>query len=206
MDQTKIGKFIAQMRKEKNLTQRKLADELCISDKTISKWECGKGLPEVSLMLPLCEILDISVNELLTGEKLDASEYKEKAEENIMKLINEKQENKKRITLSIIVIAITIISMTTLVTISGLAQIPDIARIALIAVAVVITVAGIGVAAVLDMDAGVYECPHCGERFVPSFKAYLMGAHSITRRFLKCPNCGKKSFCRRRLSIKKDDK
>ena len=62
MDQIKIGKFIAQMRKEKKLTQRNLADELCISDKTISKWECGKGLPEVSLMLPLCEILEISVN------------------------------------------------------------------------------------------------------------------------------------------------
>lgn len=205
MDQITIGKFIAQMRKEQKLTQKQLADELCISDKTISKWECGKGLPEVSLMLPLCEILEISVNELLTGEKLDASEYKEKAEENIMKLINEKQENKKRITLSIIVVAITIISMTTLVMISGLAQIPDMARIALIVIAVVIMVAGIGVAAVLDMDAGVYECPHCGERFVPSFKAYLMGAHSITRRHLKCPHCGKSSFCRRRLSTDKED-
>ena len=205
MDQITIGKFIAQMRKEQKLTQKQLADELCISDKTISKWECGKGLPEVSLMLPLCEILEISVNELLTGEKLDASEYKEKAEENIMKLINEKQENKKRITLSIIVVAITIISMTTLVMISGLAQIPDMARIALVAIAVVIMVAGIGVAAVLDMDAGVYECPHCGKRFVPSFKAYLMGAHSITRRHLKCPHCGKSSFCRRRLSTDKED-
>lgn len=87
--------------------------------------------------------------------------------------------------------------------ISGLAQIPDMTRVGLIAVAVVITVAGIGVAAVLDMDAGVYECPHCGERFVPSFKSYLMGAHSITRRYLKCPHCGKSSFCRRRLSQNK---
>lgn len=200
MDQIKIGKFIAQMRKEKKLTQRNLADELCISDKTISKWECGKGLPEVSLMLPLCEILEISVNELLTGERLDASEYKEKAEENIMKLINEKQENKKRITLSIIVIAITILAAVSLVMISGLTLIPDVARISLVVIAVVIMVAGIGVAAVLDMDAGVYECPHCGERFVPSFKSYLMGAHTITRRSLKCPHCGKKSFCRRRLS------
>lgn len=204
MDQIKIGKFIAQMRKEQNLTQRKLADELCISDKTISKWECGKGLPEVSLMLPLCEILKISVNELLSGEKLNASEYKAKAEENIMKLINEKQENKKRITLSIIVMAITIISASVLVMVSGLAQIPDVARIALIAVAVVIIVAGLGVTAVLDMDASIYECPHCGERFVPNFKDYFLGAHTITRRSLRCPNCGKKSYCRRRLTTKSE--
>lgn len=200
MDQLKIGKFIAQMRKEKNLTQRKLADELCISDKTISKWECGKGLPEVSLMLPLCEILEISVNELLSGEKIAASDYKKKAEENFMKLINEKQENKKRITISIIVAAITVISSSVLIMVSGLTQISTAARIALIAVAVVIMIAGIGVSAVMDMDAGVYECPHCGERFIPSYKEYIMGAHSITRRHLKCPHCGKKSFCIRRLS------
>lgn len=200
MDQLKIGKFIAQMRKEKNLTQRKLADELCISDKTISKWECGKGLPEVSLMLPLCEILEISVNELLSGEKIAASDYKKKAEENFMKLINEKQENKKRITISIIVAAITVISSSVLIMVSGLTQISTAARIALVAVAVVIMIAGIGVSAVMDMDAGVYECPHCGERFIPSYKEYIMGAHSITRRHLKCPHCGKKSFCIRRLS------
>ena len=200
MDQLKIGKFIAQMRKEKNLTQRKLADELCISDKTISKWECGKGLPEVSLMLPLCEILEISVNELLSGEKIAASDYKKKAEENIMKLINEKQENKKKITISIIVAAITVISASVLIMVSGLTQLSTAARIALVAVAVVIMIAGIGVSAVMDMDAGVYECPHCGERFIPSYKEYIMGAHSITRRHLKCPHCGKKSFCIRRLS------
>ena len=200
MDQLKIGKFIAQMRKEKNLTQRKLADELCISDKTISKWECGKGLPEVSLMLPLCEILEISVNELLSGEKIAASDYKKKAEENIMKLINEKQENKKKITISIIVAAITVISASVLIMVSGLTQLSTAARIALVAVAVEIMIAGIGVSAVMDMDAGVYECPHCGERFIPSYKEYIMGAHSITRRHLKCPHCGKKSFCIRRLS------
>ena len=59
MDQGKIGVFIAQMRKEKKYTQRQLADLLGISDKTISKWECGNGLPEVSLMIPLCDALDI---------------------------------------------------------------------------------------------------------------------------------------------------
>ena len=81
MDQIRIGKFIANARKEKGMTQRELADTLLISDKTISKWECGKGLPEVSLMLPLCEALDISVNDLLSGERISDIDYKKKAEE-----------------------------------------------------------------------------------------------------------------------------
>lgn len=90
MDQIKIGKFIAAMRKEQNLTQRQLAELLQISDKTVSKWECGNGMPEVGTMLPLCETLHINVNELLTGERLDA-EYREKAEENLVSLAREKE-------------------------------------------------------------------------------------------------------------------
>lgn len=91
MDQIKIGKFIASCRKEKNMTQRQLADILEISDKTISKWECGKGLPEVQFMLPLCNLLGINVNELLSGEKLSAEEYQRKAEENMMTLAKENE-------------------------------------------------------------------------------------------------------------------
>lgn len=87
MDQIKIGQFIARMRKEKNLTQRQLADILDISDKTISKWETGNGLPDVSLMMPLCETLTISVNELLSGKRLVDRDYKDKAEENMLALL-----------------------------------------------------------------------------------------------------------------------
>lgn len=91
MDQIKIGKFIANCRKEKNMTQRQLADILEISDKTISKWECGKGLPEVQFMIPLCDLLGINVNELLSGEKLSADEYQKKAEENMVTLVKENE-------------------------------------------------------------------------------------------------------------------
>ena len=75
MDQLKIGKFIARTRKEKGLTQKQLADALLISDKTVSKWECGNGIPEVSLMMPLCETLGITVNELLSAKRLSTSDY-----------------------------------------------------------------------------------------------------------------------------------
>ena len=96
MDQSKIGRFIAELRKEKNLTQRQLADLLNLSDKTISKWECGKGLPEVSLMLPLCEILEITVNELLCGERIEKEAYEEKAEETLVTLMTEQETHRKK--------------------------------------------------------------------------------------------------------------
>ena len=83
MDQIKIGKFIAETRKAQSMTQKQLADVLSISDKTISKWECGKGLPEVSLMLPLCDVLHITVNDLLSGAKISQTDYQKKAEENL---------------------------------------------------------------------------------------------------------------------------
>ena len=78
MDLNKIGKFISEERKKKNYTQKQLADILNVSDRTISKWECGKGFPEVSLLQPLCKALGISVNELLTGKRLDKENYMKK--------------------------------------------------------------------------------------------------------------------------------
>ena len=77
------------------MTQKQLGDALKISDKTVSKWECGKGLPDISIIMPLCELLNISVNELLSGEHLTEDSYPEKAEENMMQLIQE-TENQKR--------------------------------------------------------------------------------------------------------------
>lgn len=97
MDQIKIGRFIAEMRKQHNLTQWEFADMLGISNKTVSKWECGNGMPELSLMLPVCEILGINLNELFSGEKLTDADYKKKAEENMLALIQEAEKMKKNI-------------------------------------------------------------------------------------------------------------
>ena len=91
MDQKRIGAFIAQCRKEKNLTQMQLAERLEVTNQAVSKWENGKGMPDVSLLQPLCDVLDISLNELFSGEHITAEEYKGKAEENISRLFKEKQ-------------------------------------------------------------------------------------------------------------------
>ncbi len=199
MDQIKIGKFIAQMRKDQGLTQRQLAELLSISDKTISKWECGKGLPEASLMLPLCEALHMTVNDLLTGEKVSPSEYQKNAEENMMGLLKENEENKKRMALSVICGVITIIAVCALVVIAAFLPLPTPARIALLILAVATAVAGIWAAAMLEVKAGYYECPHCKALFVPTMGQYVKGYHTLTRRRLTCPECGKTGMCRHRI-------
>lgn len=104
MDQKKNGRFISEMRKKYNLTQKQLAEKLGVSDKTISKWECGNSFPDVDMLMPLCSELQISVNELLSGEELSANEYLERAEENMMDLI-EKSNNEKRSFVKTLVLA-----------------------------------------------------------------------------------------------------
>ena len=123
MDQVKIGKFISQMRKEKGLTQKQLGEELLISDKTVSKWETGKGMPEVSLMLPLCEKLGINVNELLTGERIPDEDYKKKAEENIMNIMREKEESIRKIIIEAVAFVITILACVSIIAVAGLTDI-----------------------------------------------------------------------------------
>ena len=95
MDQIKIGRFISECRKNKKLTQSQLAEKLDITDRAISKWETGKSMPDPSLMLKLCAELDITVNELLSGEKLTDENYQEKANENIVNIAKESEKNKR---------------------------------------------------------------------------------------------------------------
>ena len=105
MEQEKIGKFILQLRKEKGMTQKELAEKLGVTDRAISKWENGRGMPELSLMKALCDELGISVNELLSGEKIESEKYQEKFEENIINTIeytNKKAAHKNLVFLCIV--------------------------------------------------------------------------------------------------------
>ena len=199
MNQIQIGRFIAASRKTQGMTQRQLADKLGISDKTVSKWERGKGLPEVGLMLPLCASLDITVNDLLSGERVSDANYQKKAEENIMDLMKENGENKRRMLLSVICAVITVIAVCALVVIASLLEMPVIVRVALLIFAAAVAATGVGAAAVLDVKAGYYQCPHCHAVFVPTMAQYVKGLHTLTRRRLTCPGCGRTSMCRHRI-------
>lgn len=95
MNQKKISKFIAEMRKQKGLTQKELAEKIGVSDKTISKWECGNSIPDIGYFESLCNTLNISVNELLSGEQLSEESYSERAEENMIALMKENRSNRK---------------------------------------------------------------------------------------------------------------
>lgn len=96
MDQEKVGRFIAETRKGAGLTQKDLAERIGISDKTVSKWECGNGLPDTLILTSLCDVLGVNVNELLSGERISENAYSTKAEENIMALMEENESIKKK--------------------------------------------------------------------------------------------------------------
>ena len=174
MDQIIIGKFIAEERKRKGYTQKQLSEKLGISDKTISKWECGNGFPEVSLLLPLCGELDITVNELLSGERVSEEDYRRKAEENMVNLVKEAQESKKKIILSAMVAMLVIVAATPLFVVSGALVMENWLRILLIVLGTAVIIMGIAIACVLDRDAGAYECPECHGRFVPEMGRFII--------------------------------
>ena len=109
MDQEKIGKFIAQCRKENGYTQASLAEKLGITDRAVSKWENGKSMPDASIMLELCELLKINVNELLTGEHIIMDDYKEVAEKNLVEMKTQKEAANKKVILVVIVLVIMFI-------------------------------------------------------------------------------------------------
>ena len=200
MDQIAIGKFIAEERKRKGYTQKQLSEKLEISDKTVSKWERGNGFPEVSLLLPLCKELDITVNELLSGERVSLEDYQRKAEENMVNLVKEAQESRKKIILSAVVALLVVVAAVPLFVLSGALEMDTWLRCVLIAIGFVVLFLGLAVACVLDREAGAFECPECKTRFVPDMKAYVMGPHTITKRKLVCPHCGAHKYCRKVLT------
>jgi len=200
MDQIKIGRFIAERRKSKGYTQRQLAGILGISDKTVSKWERGNGFPEVSLLLPLCDELGISVNELLAGECVPENDYHKKAEENMVNLVKEAQESKKKIILSAMIAILVIIAALPLVLAAGMFEMETWQRFVFIGTGLLVVAGGIVIACVLDRDAGAFECPECHARFVPEMRDYVMGPHTFTKRKLRCPKCGASRYCRHVLT------
>ncbi len=200
MDQIKIGGFIAEERKRKGYTQKILSEKLGISDKTISKWERGNGFPEVSLLIPLCSELDITVNELLSGERVSEEQYRKKAEENMVNLVKEAQENKTKIILSVMVGILTILAAVPLFMVAGMFDMRTGVRITFIVIGIVVLIIGIAVACIMDREAGAFECPECHERFIPDMKSYIMAAHTLTKRKLICPKCGAHRYCKKVLT------
>ncbi|MCR5564918.1 MAG: helix-turn-helix domain-containing protein [Gammaproteobacteria bacterium] len=201
MDQIKIGKFIQEKRKSKNLTQLELAEKLNITDRAISKWECGKSLPDASIMLELCELLSISVNELLTGEELEMKDYDKQAELNLLELKRQKESSDKRLlNMEIVTGVIGTIIFVSAILLAALLDLPTWLRIVIIAISFVLIFVMCFFLVRIEQVAGYYECKHCHHRYVPTYKQVNLAMHMGRTRYMKCPKCGKKSWQKKVLS------
>ncbi len=200
MNQVKIGKFIAKRRKLQNLTQLELADKLLVTDRAVSKWERGISLPDSSIMLDLCKILKISVNDLLNGE-IVTMENNENLERTLLEMIKQKEESDKRLLALEWVIGVLSVLILLLPIIIG-AYIPmkDWQKIIIILSGLFPCLIGLYFAVKIEQVAGYYECKLCGHKYVPTFNATLFSMHMGRTRYFKCPNCGKKSWQKKVIS------
>lgn len=198
MNQIKIGEFIAELRKEKNLTQAQLAEKLLITDRAVSKWERGKSLPDASIMIELCEILGISVNELLCGEKISMENKNEKNEQILLEMAREvEQKNKTIWTTMWVIMGVCIVGL-----LCGLGAVAFFVpegpmQLVLILALCVLFLIPCFYALKLEVSVGYYKCKHCGHEIVPTYAQALNAPHMGTTRYLKCPNCNKRSWCKK---------
>jgi transcriptional regulator with XRE-family HTH domain/DNA-directed RNA polymerase subunit RPC12/RpoP len=200
MNQIKIAEFIQALRKEKNLTQADLAESLGITDRAVSKWERGKSLPDASLMLQLCDILGITVNELLNGEKIDMENYDKKTEELLIKLAKAEEEKNKALMLAMwTLMIVSIVALLAALTAANLFMKEGPLQLVVILSATVIFLIPCFIALKLEVKAGYYECRNCHHKFVPTYKEALNAMHMGTTRYLKCPECNKRTWCKKVL-------
>ena len=200
MDQIKIGRFIAACRKRANLTQLQLADKLGITDKAISKWERGITMPDTSIMLELCDILGISVNELLSGEKINMENSTQKNEQLLLDMAKELEKKNKTIWSSMW--AIMIVSMTALIAGIFIAAflIPEgVWQLVTILCVCVLFLIPCFYALKLEVSVGAYKCQNCGYEIVPTYKEVMMAMHRGFTRHLLCPKCNKRTWCKKVL-------
>ena len=205
MDLIKIGKFIAERRKAKNLTQLELAERIHVTDRAVSKWECGRSMPDSSIMLELCEVLEISVNELLTGEELEMKDYNKQAELNLINITKQKEESDKRLLKAEIVIGITGVVLFLGLVIAGAYLIKDYNSIMWLGILMIVvgtleflTMAFFALR--IEQKAGYYECKECGHRYTPTYGQVLFAMHVNRTRYMKCPHCGKRSWQKKVIS------
>lgn len=201
MDQIKIGRFIAACRKKEGLTQRQLAEKLNITDRAVSKWETGKAMPDAAIMLDLCRILNITINDLFSGEVISMDNYNKELERHLLEMARQKQEADKRLlTLEIFIGIVVSLVFFTLTGIAAFVQLPDWLRIVLIVIGFIPLVAGTAYALRIEQIAGYYQCAKCGHRYVPTYAAVFRAMHINRTRFMRCPQCKKRSWQKKVLS------
>ena len=193
MDQIKIGKFIGEQRKVHNLTQSELSEKLGITDRAISKWERGICLPDAGLMLDLCKILEISVNELLTGEKIPMENNTEIMEKNLIEMaaLNERT-NKMLIHTEYILIALMVFIVIAGALVSSYLVSESWLRAVIMGICFLLIFVIAPFCWRIETKTGYYQCGKCGHKYIPSYKASIWSPHMVLNKYMKCPECGKR--------------
>ena len=201
MNQVKIGKFIAQCRRNKKLTQSQLAEKLNITDRAISKWETGKGMPDSSIMLKLCSELEITVNELLSGEKIEMDNYNKISEENLVELKKlDEAKNRMLLQLEIIIGILSTIAFLGIVLLTNI-FVENQTYISIICIcSFIIFFIGISFTLKIETIAGYYECKKCNHKYIPKYNDVFWSMHLGRTRYLKCPKCNQKSWNKKVIS------
>ncbi len=196
MDLGKIGKYIAKKRLDNKYTQESLAEELDISNRSVSKWERGICLPDANNMMKLCKLFNISYNELLSGEDLKKTDYETKAEENLKEFAKiETAQNKKFLLYENVLGFMSSISFFILIFIASYAEgLPIWARAISIVVGFIILIVGVSFCIKIETEAGKYECKNCGNRYIPKYSSVYFAPHFGRTRKMVCPKCHKKSW------------
>ena len=203
MDQIKIGEFIAKCRKKVGLTQMQLAEKLNITDRAISKWENGRSMPDSSIMLDLCQILNISVNELLCGKEImEMENYNKEMENNLLNAIKAKEEADKRLlSLEVVIGVLSMVVLFIPIFIAAYAPLEEWMRIVIAFSGFIPAIVGFSYALKIEQVAGYYQCKKCGHKHVPEYRAVLIAPHMGRTRRMKCPNCNEKSWQKKVISL-----
>ncbi len=192
MNQIKIGKFIAECRKNVGLTQVQLAERLGITDKAISKWERGIAMPDSSIMLELCHILNITVNDLLSGERVTMADYNKELENNLLEMVKQKQEADKRLLrMEALAGVMACIPFAVGIFIGLFVPMEEWKQVAIVLSSMVPLLVAVPFLLRIEQVAGFYECKHCHHQYVPQYKSVFIAPHIGRSRYMKCPECGK---------------
>lgn len=198
MNQVKIGKFISECRKRVNLTQMQLAEKLNITDRAVSKWETGKAMPDSSIMLELCELLNISVNDLLCGEKITMENSNQKNEELLLQMATEMERKNKTIWTSMwVLMSVSILGLIAGLSVAALLIPEGVWQLVAILGICIFFLIPCFYALKLEVSVGAYKCKNCGHEIVPTYLEALNAMHMGTTRYLKCPECQKRTWCKK---------
>jgi len=195
MDQVKIGRFISERRKKAGLTQMQLAEKLNITDRAVSKWETGRAMPDSSIMLELCGILEISVNDLLCGEVVSMENYNRELESNLLEMVRQKEESDKRLLRAEIVMGICcILPLAASAIIVAAVQMEEWLGTVIVLAGLIPLLVATPFALKIEQTAGYYECRNCGHRHIPQNSSVFWAMHMGRTRYMRCPKCGQRSW------------